>query len=130
VAVTPSSSHRQLLVFVSETCEGCRELVDAALTPALFGLGEGDELVLLLRGEVTSSAVISEAARRRCLTSTEAFSIFEVTSPPFFVLLDPRWTTVATEGVAWGVDAVRSAVLAAMRGEPRVEMTRLRTDEP
>jgi len=125
VALSPSTTHRQLLLFLSESCEGCRDLFDASASPEVFGLGSHDELYVLLREQLRGGPAVTGEPQRNWLVSKEAFEAFEVTSAPFFVLLDPAFATVATEGVAWGTASVRSAVTQARSGLPEVEVVRL-----
>jgi hypothetical protein len=121
----PPVDHRALLVFASLSCEGCAQLFDAASEPARFGLEGSDELVLIVRDLTDRPALEAALGGAPCLVSTDAFDAYRVTSPPFFVLLDPTYATVATEGVAWGVEAISSAVIAALGGAPVVEVARL-----
>ncbi len=125
IVITPSTSHRQLLLFLSESCEGCRDLFDASGTPSAFGLRGADELFVLLAEQPREAPGIPGTTSASWLVSTEAFAFFQVTSAPFFVLFDPGFTTVATEGVAWGTASVRSAVEQAASGSPEVEAVRL-----
>jgi hypothetical protein len=125
IVITPSRSHRQLLLFLSESCEGCRDLFDASGAPEAFGLRGPDELFVLLAEHPRGAQSITGAPRDSWLVSTEAFTCFQVTSAPFFVLFDPRFATVATEGVAWGTASVRSSVERTATGSPEVETVRL-----
>jgi hypothetical protein len=121
-------AHRLLLLFLSLNCDGCRDLFAASKDPTSFGLESGDQVLVVVReveDEVRLRLLLDGATG---VSSTEAFETYRVAGAPFFVLLDPRYATVATEGVAWGVASVLSAVAATMAGTPAVEVDRL--DEP
>ena len=97
------ADRRLLLVFVSLGCEGCSDLIAASAVPDSFGLHGADELLVVVRDDEDPVALASMLEGVRFVRSSSAFRAYRVTAPPFFVLLDPRFATVATEGVAWAV---------------------------
>jgi hypothetical protein len=121
----PSDVNRVLLIFVTTSCDGCRELFGAADDPGAFGLEAHDELVFVARDHEDADALSVLVGGARALRSTAAFSAYRVSGAPFFALLDPAFSTVATEGVAWGVEPVRRAVVAARAGAPGLDVPRL-----
>jgi hypothetical protein len=128
-SIDPPVAHRLLLVFVSLSCDGCRQLFEVASEPGAFGLGGQDELAFVARDEEDADALAALVGPATGLLSSAAFSAYRVSGPPFFVLLDAAFSSVATEGVAWGVEPIRSAVAAARGGDPGLEVPRLDVEQ-
>jgi hypothetical protein len=116
-----------LLLFLSSSCQGCHELFEALDRPVRFGLGEGEELVVVLRelADKDRGSLRQQLRAARVIVAPDAWEAYRVTGPPFFSYLDPGRSTVATEGVAWGVEAIAAAIRVAKEGEAQVEVPRL-----
>lgn len=112
--------HRVLLLFVSANCEGCTEVLTWPRDPVFFGLAASDEVVVVVR-----SAAECDELGGDLWVSEAAFGACQVSGAPFFVLLDPAFVSVATEGVIWGLDSVTGALARAIEGAPSVEVGRL-----
>ncbi len=112
--------HRVLLLFASGDCQGCEDLLGWPRDPAHFGL-EADDVVMV----VVRTPEERDALGEGLWASAQAFEACRVAGAPFFVLLDPAYATVATEGVVWGLDSVTQAIAAARSGAPQVEVNRL-----
>ena len=41
--------HRALLLFVSLDCNGCEDVIAGLVAPELFGVGPGDEIIVIFR---------------------------------------------------------------------------------
>ncbi len=115
-----------LAVFVSTTCDGCRELV---------GLVADHDIPLEVlgalrapRGGLPDPAIteFTGASGSWCL-GDDAFEAFEVWSAPYFCLVDGEGAVVV-EGVALGRAHVEEHVQRALEGRPRPDTVRLRPD--
>ena len=92
---------------------------DEEIVVVVKTLNEGEEEELLARlGTIC------------CVVSHQAFDDYGVSGPPFFTFIDPDKSSVATEGVAWGVDSIKNAVQEAKQGEVRLESVRLSLENP
>jgi hypothetical protein len=108
--------HCTLLLFLSMSCDGCRELW-AALGEGAVWAPEGGTVdvvpVVVTRGPGDEDP---EALRRvappgvAVVQSSDAWRAYRVQGPPFFVLVDGPSGRVVTEGVAWGVSQVAAHV--------------------
>jgi hypothetical protein len=112
--------HRVLLLFASTNCDGCADLLTWPRTPLSFGLDADDTVMVVVR-----TAAEREALGAGIWASAAAFDECRVSGAPFFVLLDPAYDSVATEGVVWGLDSVTTAISTALAGTPQVEVVRL-----
>lgn len=119
--------HRALLLFVSLDCNGCEDVIAGLVAPELFGVGPGDEIIVIFRSleDEQVESIASRLGGATCLVSDTAFEAYGVSGPPFFAYVDPSLLTVFTEGVAWGTDSVASALRAAQSGAPSLEAPRL-----
>ena len=131
VTISPGEAEGfTLLLFASASCHGCHELLMAARNPAEFGLdSELDRALVIVRDSGDLGSIQELSTEATCVASVATFDNYGVTGTPFFSLVDPSLETVATEGVAWGVDTVRSAVAAARAGHRSVEIPRLTPKE-
>jgi hypothetical protein len=103
-----------LLLFLSATCLGCRDLWDgtAELRQAL---PEGVQIVIVTKGpdQVEAEAIAALApADTPVVMSSEAFRHYRVGGPPFLVLIGGG--EVRTEGVAWGIGETARATREAL----------------
>jgi hypothetical protein len=104
-----------LLVFLSTSCDGCRELWDAFGDPE-HPPAPGDlTTVMVTRG---SGLEAPDRVARLCgqasvVMTDDAWSDFGVHAGPFFVLVDGGGARVATEGVAWSVEQIAEAITVA-----------------
>jgi hypothetical protein len=130
--ITPATAlGHTLLLFASASCNGCHELLAAASEPERFGLSsKHDSVLVVVRDNEPRDELLSLLANASCVEAPEAFVAYGVTGTPFFSLVSPSRSTVATEGVAWGVDSVKTAVEAALAGSPSVEVGRLQPGMP
>ena len=113
-----------LLLFVSEGCLGCVDLVEHLRAGGRFGLENHAVALMLREGDRTTVPGVTS------VISDEMWSAYGVTGPPFFSLISANASTVVTEGVAWGVEAVTQSLSAATHGHPAVDVLRLEaTDE-
>ncbi len=117
----PLGTAALLLLFLSADCVGCDELFNAAATPPLLGIDDGDVLIVVREGD----GIVERSLGAEVLISPSAFSDYRVQGTPFFSLVVPGRTTVATEGVAWGASGVKDAVERALHGDFRVDVPRL-----
>ena len=91
-----------LVVAIKSHCDGCREFIGADL----------DELhvaVLVISAEDGESSEWRDA-RQPVLVSPEAFTLLDVRSAPFYVLIDPIAGRVVTEGVLFGPTQVAKEI--------------------
>jgi hypothetical protein len=100
-----------LLLFLSSTCDGCQEIWDSVADPERSKIPSDLSTLVVTRW----ARERPEAVARLCGTATvvmsdEAWPDYGVHSGPFFVLVDGRREKVATEGVAWSVKQITSAV--------------------
>ncbi len=104
-----------LLLFLSTTCDGCLDLWESFADQKV---PFADELavVVITRPDERAEEVARLAGSTRVVMTETAWSDYEVHSGPFFVVVDGRSGQIATEGVAWSVEQVSSA-LAAARAE-------------
>jgi hypothetical protein len=107
-----------LLLFVSSSCLGCRDLWDG--TAALHGLlPEGVRVVLVTKGpELEDAEAIAALGPVDTLTvmSSQAFRDYRVGGPPFLALV--AGGEVRTEGVAWGIAETVRATRHALGERP------------
>ncbi len=105
-----------LVVFLSTTCDGCRDLA------CLVREGVGGVSVLgvlrvppggLPSGELSSFV----GAKGRWLVGDDAFEAYEVSSAPFFVIVDAAGDVVV-EGVALGRRDVAEHCARVLAGAP------------
>ncbi len=98
-----------LLLFVSTACDGCLELWDE-LVRAHATLPTAVTLLVVVHGSGEDASALSDRARSApVVMSEQAWEDYGVHSPPFFVLVD-RAGVVRTEGVAWSIEQVATAV--------------------
>lgn len=127
MSIEPAAlSARMLLLFLSADCTGCEDLFEAAQAPASLGIEGDDSLMIVLRERDLADPSI----RHRCgtamtMVSSSTWTAYRVSGPPFFVLIDPGRSTVATEGVAWGAHSVVEALREAQNGRASIEVPRL-----
>ena len=92
-----------LLVFVSSSCLGCRDLWEG--TAALrASLPEGLQTVLVTKGpedEDAGAIAALDPGDTPIVMSSRAFRDYRVGGPPFFSVVAAG--EVRTEGVAWGI---------------------------
>jgi hypothetical protein len=107
-----------LLVFLSTSCDGCRELWDVFGHPDGTPVPRDVTTVVVTRSaqleSVDTMAGLSGSAS--VVMSDQAWTDYGVHAGPFFVLVDGGADRVATEGVAWSVEQITGAVAAA-RGD-------------
>ena len=127
---TPTSAlalpveHPTLLLFLSADCGGCADLFAAAQPSAdVFDHG-AVRVVVVLRDEEDPGLRGLVGGSDHVVAST-AWSAYRVQGAPFFSLVVPGLSTVATEGVAWGAAAVADHVSRALAGDLTVEVPRL-----
>jgi hypothetical protein len=112
-----------LVVFLSTTCDGCRDLAE------LVRRGRGATEVLgVLRRPVSGlpdAAVDAFVGRSGAwLLGDDAFDALDVRSAPYFCLVDATGT-VLIEGVAFGSAHVEDHVARALAGRPAPDAVRL-----
>jgi len=103
-----------LLLFLSASCQGCRDLWEAT-SVLREALPEGGRLVIVTRGTAREDpAAIAALApsRTEVVMSSEAFDAYRVAGPPFLVVV--RGGEVRTESVAWGVEETARVTRAAL----------------
>lgn len=91
-----------LVVAIKSHCDGCREFIAADL----------DELhvaVLVVSAEDGESSEWRDA-RQLVFVSPDAFTLLDVRSAPFYVLIDPIAGRVVTEGVLFGPSQVTKEI--------------------
>jgi hypothetical protein len=115
-----------LLVFLSTSCDGCRDLAQLVREGAT-----GFEVVGLLRAppgglpcEEVSGFVGTQG---RWLLGDDAFEAFEVQKGPFFCILDESGSLVL-EGVAFGRTHVAEHCARVLAGVPVPDAVRLRAE--
>jgi hypothetical protein len=106
-----------LLLFLSASCQGCRDLWDgtAELRQALPA---GVRIVIVTRGnDQEDAAAIADVAPAdvEVVMSSDAYLAYRVHGPPFLVVIDGG--VVRTEGVAWGVGETARATREALAPE-------------
>lgn len=108
-----------LLLFLSGSCRGCREIWRALGDLRHAGLST-DELVVAvtrdLDDEDPEELLGLSTPSVPTLASSAAWRAYGVQGPPFFSLVDGTSNVVVTEGVAWGVGQVGDHVQRARRG--------------
>ena len=109
----------RLLLFVSSTCHGCRDLLAHLEDGGRFGLGMSDVVLVSHHGDDVEVPGITS------LMSDDLWRAYGVSGPPFFSLIHAEVDTVVTEGVAWGVASITDAVSAALEGRASTEVHRL-----
>jgi hypothetical protein len=108
------STEPLLLLFLSASCQGCRDLWEG--TPELrLALPDGVRIVIVTRGsdqeDATAIADLAPAGTE-VVMSSDAYGDYRVAGPPFLVVVDGG--LVRTEGVAWGVSETARAVREAL----------------
>ncbi len=116
-----------LLMFLSTSCDGCLDLWPGLVAPDQFDL---DDVVItaIVRGDDhDDDRQLRElsAGGLEVVLSPSAWKNYRVTGPPFFVVVDGWRNEVATEGVAWGMDATVGYLRAAMAGSAHTDVPRL-----
>lgn len=106
-----------LLLFLSTTCDGCLELWES-FADQRVPIAEDLGVVLITKPDEEAEDVARLAGSTRVVMTETAWSDYEVHSGPFFVMIDGRTDRIATEGVAWSVEQIRSALAAARAEEP------------
>lgn len=106
-----------LLVFVSTSCEGCRDLW-AAFASGCSPLPRGIDAIVITKGPTVEapSEVAVLSGRTPVVMADAPWVDYAVHAGPFFVVVDGASGRVATEGVAWSVAQIQSAVRAVMSG--------------
>ena len=115
-----------LLLFLSATCGGCADLFAAAQPSATIFDGEALDVLIVLRDDDPMLADLVAGAHH--VVAPSAWSTYRVSGAPFFSLVLPGLSTVATEGVAWGAEAVAECVSRALGGDLDVDVPRLVAD--
>jgi hypothetical protein len=103
-----------LLMFLSTSCDGCRQLWESVADPEHSQMpADLATLVITRDAQEASTDVARLCGTAAVVMSDEAWPDYGVHSGPFFVLVDGRQAKVATEGVAWSVEQITAAVGAA-----------------
>lgn len=142
-----------LLLFLGSRCQACTSFWGAAFTPTVLGIHPSDHLLVVTRSsELEEPLVVGrllEAGERAArdgagdhllpgavgagggllpgaaapdvVMSSDAWPSYGVQGPPFFSLV--HGLVVATEGVAWSVDQVRTDVARRRDASPRSTVT-------
>ncbi len=115
--------HPTLVVVLSTTCDGCRDLAE------LVGDGSSSVAVLgVLRSPVGGLPDDEVAALcgtgGRWVLGDDPFEALDVRAAPYFCLVDAHGTVVV-EGVAFGRSHVEAHVERALEGRPRPDAVRL-----
>ena len=112
-----------VVVFVSTTCDGCRDLarlvregVDGFAVLGALRIPPGG-----LPSDETSRFMDGEG---HWILGDDAFDAFQVRSAPFFCILDATGSIVV-EGVAFGASHVTEHCARVIAGEPRPDSVRL-----
>jgi hypothetical protein len=103
-----------LLLFLSATCLGCRDLWDGT-EGIRRSLPEGIRIVIVAKGpeqEDAASLAALAPAGVATVMSAQAYRDYRVGGPPFLVLVTGH--QVLTEGVAWGVEETARAARHAL----------------
>lgn len=112
-----------LVVFLSTTCDGCRDLA-RLVREGVSGLS----VLGVLRvppGGLPSEAITSFVGDEgRWLLGDDPFEAFEVRSAPFFCILDATGTLVV-EGVAFGANHIEDHCARVLAGVSRPDTVRL-----
>lgn len=116
-----------LVVFLSTTCDGCRDLAglvaDGALGISVLGVLRAPDGGLPDR-DVDAFVV----AGGRWLLGDDPYAAFDVRTGPFFCVVDAGGTLVL-EGVGFGREHVEAHVARALAGDPRPDAVRLRPED-
>lgn len=116
-----------LVVFLSTTCDGCRDLAELVRSGAA-----GIEVLGILRRPASGLPDAAVDAFTRSvgawLCGDDPFGAFDVRTGPYFCLLDATGTIVV-EGVAFGRAHVEEHVAHALAGRPRPDAVRLSPEE-
>lgn len=108
-----------LLMFLTSSCDGCHELWAAFAHPEHSPIpGDLHALVVTRRAPFEDP----DSVARLCgvasvVMSDQAWTDYGVHTGPFFVLVDGSARRVATEGVAWSLEQITSAIATARGGE-------------
>jgi hypothetical protein len=112
-----------LVVFLSTTCDGCRDLAEMVRA----GIEGIDVLGVLRRpasGLPDADVDVFVGGEGAWLCGDDPFEALDVRSGPYFCLLDATGA-VAVEGVAFGRAHVEEHVAHALEGAPRPDVVRL-----
>jgi hypothetical protein len=117
-----------VVVFLSTTCDGCKDLVSLVRDGA-----EGFEVLGVLRVPETGlpDPDVSEfcGPEGTWLLGDDTFAALDVRAAPFFCIVDADGQ-VAVEGVAFGRSHVEGHCADVARGEPRPDVIRFLPDAP
>ena len=116
-----------LLLFLSASCGGCADLFGAAQPPAAVFGGDTVDVVVVLRDD-TDPGLVDLVGEAPHVGAPSAWTTYRVDGAPFFSLVLPGLATVATEGVAWGAEAVADSVERALGGDLESDVPRLTGD--
>jgi hypothetical protein len=115
-----------LVVVLSTSCDGCRDLAELVRSgaPSVGVLG-----VLRAPPEGLPDDEVAAfcGTRGRWLLGDDPFDALEVRFAPYFCLLDAKGAVVV-EGVAFGRSHVEAHVERALEGRPRPDAVRLRPE--
>jgi hypothetical protein len=115
-----------LVVLLSTTCDGCRDLAELVRSgsPHLAVLGV---LRAPVGGLPDAATTAFAGSAGRWVLGDDAFVALDVVSAPYFCLIDVRGSCVV-EGVAFGRSHVEAHVVRALEGHPRPDAVRLRPE--
>lgn len=107
-----------LLVFLTSACDGCEELWRAFADPESLPFPRDVDVVVVTRGPRFEGPdkVACLAGSGSVVMSDDAWTDYGVHTGPFYVLVDGSAVRVVTEGVAWSLEQIASAVSTA-RGD-------------
>lgn len=107
-----------LLVFLTSACDGCEELWRAFADPESLPFPRDVDPVVVTRGPrfEAPDKVARLAGSGSVVMSDDAWTDYGVHTGPFYVLVDGAAVRVVTEGVAWSLEQIASAVSTA-RGD-------------
>jgi hypothetical protein len=108
-----------MLLFLSSHCDGCRPFWSAPRAFWDAAVGGDVEVSIVTKGpeHEDRGTLPAGAADIGLVMSTPAWTDYRVSGPPFFVLVDGANERVATEGVAWGLEATADFARRARRGD-------------
>jgi hypothetical protein len=113
-----------LVVVLSTTCDGCRDLAELVRceSPAVAVLG----VLRAPPGGLPDAEVEAfTGTAGRWVLGDDPFDALDVRSAPYFCLVD-KDGDVVVEGVAFGRSHLEAHVARALQGEPRPDAVRLR----
>jgi hypothetical protein len=115
-----------LVVIVSTTCDGCRDLAElvrsGSPTVAVLGILRAPPDGLPDKGISTFAGIGG-----RWVLGDDPFDALDVVSAPYFCLVDAHGSCVI-EGVAFGRSHVEAHVARTLDGRPRPDAVRLRPE--